>query len=563
MAPRSGSTRLRLMALLTLALLPLGLGAVYLSWTLSQQARETSERALLGETIRAAAAQREVLQTVIGQASALAHILRPAVADPEACAGLLQRFAEGAPAVRYAALARADGTVICATGEGPGTLPAALTDGQRRLVDARATAASEGLDGMVYSQPVAVPDTAARPVLIVSIRRAALTEGPRIPGLQDWPLSLVTFDGRGRIVFTATPPDTVARKLPEGRPLSGFVGAPAHAFSARAAGGETRVFSVVPILAGELYALGTWPPDILFGERPSPLRALGLLLPLLMWGVTLAVAYVAIQRMVLRPLGALQTRMQAFSEGRRLLPAVPGRAAPDELRDVAESFEHMTRRIVADEARLESALHEQEVLLKEVHHRVKNNLQLIASILNMQIRQQPTPEARQVLRRVQDRVMGLASVHQHLYRAPALSGLRADALLREIVDRRLNQAGSRGLRVEAEYAPLTLYPDQAVPLALLVNEAVTNALDHLGAPEGGAPWLRLALAEDRAGRAVLAVANSTAPSVGQAAPLGLGARLIDAFAEQLGAEVARETPGRAHVLRLSFAVTSFESQGGA
>ena len=67
-------------------------------------------------------------------------------------------------------------------------------------------------------------------------------------------------------------------------------------------------------------------------------------------------------------------------------------------------FAQMTDRVLREEAEIENRLHEQKVLLREVHHRVKNNLQLISSIINMQMRQIDSPEGRLVLRRIQDRV---------------------------------------------------------------------------------------------------------------------------------------------------------------
>jgi two-component sensor histidine kinase len=186
------------------------------------------------------------------------------------------------------------------------------------------------------------------------------------------------------------------------------------------------------------------------------------------------------------------------------------------------------------------------VLLKEVHHRVKNNLQLIASILNMQIRQQRGEEARDVLRRVQDRVTSLATVHQHLYRTPALSALRGDRLLSEIVNRKLAEGGAAtdAVAVEVRLDPVHLYPDEAVPLALFTGEAVANALLHVGRPVGGErPWLRIALSRSADGEVVLELANSggaplrEAPSEPRA---GLGMRLMAAFASQLEADLDRQ-----------------------
>jgi two-component sensor histidine kinase len=288
-------------------------------------------------------------------------------------------------------------------------------------------------------------------------------------------------------------------------------------------------------------------------------------LPLMMWLLSLLVAYFTVNRLLLRPLGALQGRMQAFTAGDRMLPPFRLEGAPDELTDLADTFDAMTSRIVRDETRLEKAVHDQELLLKEVHHRVKNNLQLIASILNMQIRQHRSPENRAILRRVQDRVMSLATVHQHLYQTPALSALKADTLLSEIVNRKLGEIGALGgeIEVTTDFAPVRLYPDQAVPLALLVGEAVTNVFHHVGQPRSGVrPWMRVSLAEEPDGTVRLVIANSGGEKLAAAQSeysAGLGTRLIEAFAQQLeGTLERRDSEDEGWELRLSFRPQVFQ-----
>ena len=93
----------------------------------------------------------------------------------------------------------------------------------------------------------------------------------------------------------------------------------------------------------------------------------------------------------------------------------------------------MITSVLHDEAMLEDSVHQKDVLLLEVHHRVKNNLQLIASIMNLQIRKSINPEARVMLRNLHDRVMSLATVHRELYQTSGLVDVRADELLESIV----------------------------------------------------------------------------------------------------------------------------------
>ena len=611
---KHGSARLRLTVLLTLALLPLGVIAVLQSREMAGQAREMAERALLGETIRAAAAQREVIRTAQGQARALVPLMREAAGDRARCAALMGQVVDAAESVAFAGFLDADGRLRCTSDAsvpelpddlagrlrggparveaGPDLAGALLPEARALLVlqpveppptpgdGARAEALPRPLQGGAPARgaEAGAPDDFAGPALgtiLLALPRAALLSGELIPGDEDLPLELTTFTRTGDVLWSSpSAPGTIvgspeaarAARLPADRPLTDFVGLPAHGLTARSGAGDRRTYAVVPVIEGELVTLGSWQPGSLFAAPATGPVALGVLVPLAMWGLSLVVAFVAVNRMILIPLSALRERMRAFTEGARMLPPFRLTRAPDELRHLAETFDSMTTRIVADEARLEKAVHDQEVLLKEVHHRVKNNLQLIASILNMQIRQHRTPENRAVLRRVQDRVMSLATVHQHLYQTPALSALRVDALLGEIVNRKLAEAGPLGeeLDVAVRFAPVRLYPDQAVPLALLLGEAVNNVFHHVGRPPGGArPWMRIELRQGAGGLVTLDVVNTGGTSVTETQSehrAGLGLRLIDAFASQLEGDLTREegsAEGSPWRLRLSFTAQGF------
>src|SRR6056297_718614 len=111
----SGSARARLTFLLTLALLPLGVIAVVQAREVARQAQEMSQHALLGETLRAAAAQREVIRTAQGQAAALVPLLRDVMDDDAACAALMAHLVEGARPVTFAGVLRPDGRLDCAS----------------------------------------------------------------------------------------------------------------------------------------------------------------------------------------------------------------------------------------------------------------------------------------------------------------------------------------------------------------------------------------------------------------------------------------------------------------
>lgn len=133
------------------------------------------------------------------------------------------------------------------------------------------------------------------------------------------------------------------------------------------------------------------------------------------------------------------------------------------------------------EAALKTALREKEVLLKEVHHRVKNNLQLISSLLNLQGGVSDHPGAQTVFNDLKRRVQSMAMLHELLFRAKDLSGIDMAEYLKSVaqgVVRSYNHArGHVHLRVEAEPG-LHLGVDVATPCGLIVNELVSNCLKH-------------------------------------------------------------------------------------
>ena len=169
---------------------------------------------------------------------------------------------------------------------------------------------------------------------------------------------------------------------------------------------------------------------------------------------------------------------------------------------MSETFRNMARIVIRDAAAREEAVAEKTVLLKEVHHRVKNNLQLIASIINMQSRVIDDTDAKRVLRSVQDRVASLATIYKNLYQAEHLESVEADRLIRDIIGQMSTASvvNDQSIQVDTQLEPLVLLPDQAVPLTLLTTEAFTNALKYAGASDGAlgllaeqTPGLRTAL----------------------------------------------------------------------
>lgn len=562
----------RLAFLLAVALLPLGVISVVQSQAVMHEAAARSEAALTGETMRAAEHELQALQQAQGAAAALARAVVPLAGDPVACSAMLAAVAADAPTYAVVGLIGPDRRMVCSSvghevdlADSP-TVPHALAAGGP-LLQVNPNGKVSGTAVVVASHPVRGSEGQALGVIAISLPHAALVTSAG-SGSGVTPTVLMTFNGQGDVLTSSVGLAGAAAMLPRERTLQALAGTRSLAFTGTTRNGDRRVFSVAPIVPGAFYALGSWAPD---GGASVWLRPLpSFVLPSLMWLGCLVVAWLAAEQLMTRHIRALRKAILSFAKGSRLVDPLDFSTAPREIRDLAEAFERMTETILHDEAELEDTVHQKEVLLREVHHRVKNNLQLIASIMNMQIRQARTPEAKGLMKGLQDRVMSLATVHRGLYQTTGLTDIRADELLADIVRQVVALGSGRGrqIAVRTDFGGLSMTPDQAVPLALLLTEALSNVMKHAGAAPGDEPRLEVSLRRDGPGWAVLEVANTVAEPPASAEPqaqdhagtmgTGLGAQILTGFAQQVGGEVQTGIADGLHVLRLRFKLRPLE-----
>jgi two-component sensor histidine kinase len=130
---------------------------------------------------------------------------------------------------------------------------------------------------------------------------------------------------------------------------------------------------------------------------------------------------------------------------------------------------------------IDKALHEKEILLKEVHHRVKNSLQIVSSLLNLQESQLTDEIAIDALRNSKIRIQTIALMHQSLYQSDAdLGRVNSSSYLQNILSLQLQALSVKTKQIEThtDFADLELSIDQAVPLGLIASELINNALKH-------------------------------------------------------------------------------------
>ncbi|MBK8906791.1 MAG: HAMP domain-containing protein [Rhodospirillales bacterium] len=262
--------------------------------------------------------------------------------------------------------------------------------------------------------------------------------------------------------------------------------------------------------------------------------------PLLMWLIALVVAWVAIDRLVLRPTVTLQRVAAAFAAGRHDVRVPDDDDSPKEISELGRTVNMMADNLVARESELEQAVDDQRGLLKELHHRVKNNLQVIASLLNLQVRNAAHERERRALSTTRDRVYALARIHEQLYRGHKIQWVPLDQLLPDIAGylKRSRPQLSSSLSVHCDIDSLNANTRRVVPIALLVTEVVSSALDQ-EVEDDGPRNLLIALKRSGESGATLTVRSDS--RFGALGPdcSGLSFALMKGFVRQLG--------GRSHL----------------
>ncbi|MBM9596204.1 sensor histidine kinase [Roseitranquillus sediminis] len=554
----------RLASLLTLALLPLGLIAVVQTYRVMGETSARVESALLGETLLVTRPERSSIQAGIGRAETAAAAVDTLLDDAAACSAYLRDLVEESEAM-FAGVIPQSGLVECASEGAP--LNMADTVHYREVfaspgVSVRVTDRGRvtGRPATLISAPIEEEGELLAYVTLSFPHKRFYTDVRTNSGFQ--PLEIVTFNSAGDLLTTASSREEALELLPQNRSLKALTGTSSTVFRDTDSRGEGQIYAVAPLVEGTVSAMAIWPEAQVPSNHWLRWTIPTVILPALMWITSLSVAYFAVHRLVIRHIRRLRQRMRLFSRFRRVEEHREDETLPLELREVSESFVTMAHTIQREEAELENSLREKDALLREVYHRVRNNLQLIASMNNMQMRASRSPEAQYALKRLQDRIMALSTIHATLYEAPALAKVRADEMVLSLARQVASKADTKArIELRATAEPLLLYPDQAVPLSLLVVEAVTNAVKHLGSPEETQPpYIDVAL-EEAEGEVHLRVDNSVTQRGdlidGQIPEGKLGMQLMNAFVVQLGATMEiTERPDR-YRLDVRFSVSDY------
>jgi two-component sensor histidine kinase len=507
--------------------------------------------------------RRQSLELAAGRSAAIAH------ARIEAAGVLLQTLGPGSVGFEcvqrlrtvkerlpgYANLIRfdADGRVSCASGTTPPDAQRAdrpwfkrLRDGSYMVV-ASAPGAAYANESSVLTAVRAERgerrfDGAMAAVLTLSSLQPE-TANRYLPGGAEVALA----DSEGH-VFASTNPRAFGAPPADWRALAAKDRS--ALWSGSDADNRRRDFSAAPLVDREVFViLSARAPGLASWAWLNPM--LRLLAPLLAFVLALAAVLYATEQAVIRWIVYLRRVAAIYARGRFTVRPLQAERAPPEIRELAATLDQMAAGIVTRDASLRDSLSEKDALMREIHHRVKNNLQIISSLLNMQQRALTDPAARTALNDTRQRITALAQIYRALYQGPDLKRVDLRPFLEELTALLLAGDMSTGgpIRTEVHADPLVIDPDRLAPLALFAVEAITNAQKHALADHGGTLTVDFFV---RGEEAELAIGDD-GPGAPKGPVEGVGRTLMTAFARQLrGKLVFEASPAGGLLVRLIF-----------
>ena len=520
--------RFRLGAALALALLPvLLLGAIQVSVAFQKDADEQRTNLTL-----AAARSAMTARARMESASVLLETLAPQVIGPQ-CAERLSEISHRLGG--YENLVRFDrtGQVICSAAPVPADPTRAASDWFARLASGEPSLAVRAPDVFSPSQPALLAaervassegDFDGVVAAVISLQSLRPTQSdPALPSGTEVALA----DAQGHLLTRTDPAAFPANPMLDLEKVKAQGSVIDYGADQR---GDARVYSAAPLM-GDVFVVLSAPAEGWFSwAKLNPLS--GVVFPLLAFLTALIAVMIVTERVVVRWLHYLQRIASIYARGRFTVRPVQAETAPPEIRDLAHSMATMAEAIETRDRSLLDTLAQKDALMREIHHRVRNNLQVISSLLSMQQRALTDPAAREAMFDTRQRINAMALIYRALYQGVDLKRVDIRQFLGDLVAQLIVEQQEHGelIATELEADELIIDPDKLAPLALFAVEAISNAQKHALSHRGGMLRVRFTVAGEEA---VLAIADEGSGAEPELAGTGVGRALMMAFARQL------------------------------
>jgi len=322
---------------------------------------------------------------------------------------------------------------------------------------------------------------------------------------------------------------------------------------------KSRKIVLLPTRSTEVFlAISAPTPSLISWNRINPWASI--LLPVLGWVFAYIAIWAALELLVLSRIRDIRKDIFEFSKSNQVPSAEIRNGTSDVISDLRASFRKMAETIVKRETDLNKSLSEKDDILREVHHRVKNNLQIIISLLNMGKRQVKDPFYTQALDDTRNRISAIAQVHKTQHESETILSVDLAPFMTELTNRlsRALDFEGRLINIVTHVDAEAVSADTATPISLFMVEALTNAAKH-GLPDGGTisttlieanGLITLTVQDNGVGAQAASALEATSPELSTST--GTGLRLMEGFARQLGGTYESESSSKGYMCRLSF-----------
>lgn len=470
---------------LALILFPICLLAGIAQYGNSLHIRALNEGAAAARGEALFARQRSALNEIGIFLETLSTLLAKSVDDPARCEEMLRTVLQSNPKVMSLRLLTPDGKTVCRVSTLPSSLDLSATppwfktsmEAPEFILHAPEVAAAER--GQPADQPgeliatLPVYDTARRGVGMLAARVPSRVFSLPIEEVELQESSaMAIIDLKSRILVQQS----------KGMPLEGWIPAgitsserTTGTFIKRGADGARRVY-VTAALPGNLIGIYAQDPDEQSRDMHIILYLL-LLFPLLIWVAASLFAGWATDHMIIEPLNKVRQAIRRYIAGDDTARIERDPAAPVEVQAVATKFNALAETIHARNDALRASLDYQKALVREINHRVRNNLQVMNSLLSLQSRRARTPEQATIFLDVQRRLNALGIVHTAFYQGDDFRSIDLCTLLRDLCQSSEQQFSNEwGSPIITMRCPTQIFalPDAALTLAFLVTELIAE-----------------------------------------------------------------------------------------
>jgi two-component sensor histidine kinase len=366
---------------------------------------------------------------------------------------------------------------------------------------------------------------------------------------------IAVFDRNGVVLATNDPkvaPALTAAALKAGVPDGASLGT-------RDAAGNAWHLGVAALIGKNIFVAFGMRESRLFGETYLHV-GIDFLLPIFMILFAWGAIWIATDRQVTHWIFYLRRIASAYRSGHYAIRADLA-GAPAEFQQLGEAMSEMAENIQDRDRRLREAVTLKSTLIKEIHHRVKNNLQIVMSLLSIQANQVKDAGAREALMQAQTRINALALVHRILNELEDQSTLDLKQLLEELSRQIAEGMGDTDhVDIRVDVPSMVVASGMAVALALFTVEALTNIYKH-AYPSRADGVIRVSLKPDAPGKLRLSIADDGVGYQLDDSGKSVGSRLIRTFGAQLGgvASVTSEA-GRGTVVTLIFPDPAYKQE---